>query len=150
MDQVLVVRDDLIRLIDGRREEFRQGEPLRCHLVAVVGVDELVVVDAVWGVAFDALHGGLAGVEGEDVVDERLAVGGKFDGFGRVGLVVAGRVGLADFEVFAWVVGGEGREVGGMVDWGGIRVCHFDGVYGGRGEVGGCFAGECAMSKTRI
>lgn len=50
------------------------------HLVAVVGVDELVVVDAIRGVALDAAAGGLARVESEDIVEESLAGGRELDG----------------------------------------------------------------------
>ena len=92
----------------------------------------------------------MARVEGENVVHEALAVGRELDGFGRVGLVVAGRVGLADFEVFAWVVGGEGGEVGGVVDGGSVGVCHFGGGCGGEGEEGGCDCSEFAMLGWRI
>ena len=51
LDQVFVVLDDFVALVDGGGEEFGQREPLPGHFVAVVGVDELVVVDAVGRVA---------------------------------------------------------------------------------------------------
>lgn len=57
----------MVGFVDGGGEDFGKGEPLAGHFVAVVGVDELVVVDTVGGVAFDALDGGLAGVEGDDL-----------------------------------------------------------------------------------
>jgi hypothetical protein len=62
--EIAVVADDFVALVGGVREEFGEREPLPRHLVAVVGVDELVIVDAVGGVAGDALDGGGAGVEG--------------------------------------------------------------------------------------
>jgi len=46
LDQGVVVTDDLVAEVLGRREEFRQPKPLPGHLVPVVGVDELVVVHA--------------------------------------------------------------------------------------------------------
>lgn len=105
------------------------------HLVPVVGVDELVVVDAVGGVALHALDGGVAAVELEDVVDEGLAGRGELEGLGWVGGVVFGRVGLADFELLAW----SGRvfgEVGHLGEVGGEST--------GRWWVGSeCGAGEC-------
>jgi hypothetical protein len=64
---VVVGTDYLVGFVDGGFEEFGEGEPLACHFVAVVGVDELVVVDAVSCVAFHAFDGGLAGVEGDDL-----------------------------------------------------------------------------------
>ena len=60
LDEERVVCDDLVALVLAAREELGEGEPLAGHLVAVVGVDELVVVDAVWGVALYAAAGGLA------------------------------------------------------------------------------------------
>lgn len=67
LDQVGVGADDLVGFVDGGGEELGEREPLAGHFVAVVGVDELVVVDAVGGVALHALDGGLAGVEGDDL-----------------------------------------------------------------------------------
>jgi len=119
LNQPFLVRDDLIPLAHALLEELRQREPLPGHLIPVVGVHKLVVVDAVWGIAFDALNGGLAAVEGEDVVDEGLACGGEGERFGGVGGVVVVGVGLADFEVLAGEGGGEvgggdgGRHCGG-------------------------------------
>jgi hypothetical protein len=43
-DEIAVVLHDLVFLIDGGVEEFRQSKPLPSHLVAVVDVDELVLV----------------------------------------------------------------------------------------------------------
>jgi hypothetical protein len=63
----VVGADYLVGFVDGGVEEFGEGEPLACHFVAVVGVDELVVVDAVGCVAFYTFDGGLAGVEGDDL-----------------------------------------------------------------------------------
>ena len=73
--------------------------------------------------ALDAADGRLAGVEGEDVVDEGLAGGGQGEGFGWVGRVVAGWVRLADFEVFAGRVGRVFGEVRCVVDGGGHGGC---------------------------
>jgi hypothetical protein len=86
-------------------EKLGQCKPLARHLVAVVGVHELVVVDAVGRVAFHALDRGLAGVEGDDVVDEGLAGGREGEAFAWVGGVVFGGGGLADLELLA----GSGR-----------------------------------------
>lgn len=41
----------------------------------VMSVNELIIIDAVWRVALHALDGGLAGVEGDDIVDEGLSSG---------------------------------------------------------------------------
>lgn len=71
------------------------------NLLSVVCVDELIVVDAVCGVAFYALNSGFAAVEGDDVVDEGLALGGEGEGFRGVRGVVFGAVGLAHFVLFA-------------------------------------------------
>ena len=60
LDEERVVCDDLVALVLAACEELGEGEPLASHLVAVVGVDELVVVEAVWGVALYAAAGGLA------------------------------------------------------------------------------------------
>jgi hypothetical protein len=57
----------LVGFVDGGVEEFGEREPLARHLIAVICVDELVVVYAVGCVAFYALDGGLAGVEGDDL-----------------------------------------------------------------------------------
>lgn len=67
LNHVVVGADDLVRLVDRGIEEFRQGKPLSCHFVAVVGVHELIVVDTVWSIAFYALNCGLARVEGDDL-----------------------------------------------------------------------------------
>ena len=73
LDEETVVGDDLVGLVLAFGEEFGKSEPLAGHLVAVVGVDKLVVVDAVGGVTLDATTGGLARIEGDDVVEESLA-----------------------------------------------------------------------------
>lgn len=67
LDEVVVGADYLVAFVDGGFEEFGEGEPLAGHFVAVVGVDELVVVDAVGGVAFYAGNGWVAAVEGDDL-----------------------------------------------------------------------------------
>lgn len=69
LDQVLVVLDHFVALIFGFFEQLGKREPLAGHLVAVVGVDELVIVDAVTRVPLDTLDCRLAGVEGYNVVD---------------------------------------------------------------------------------
>ena len=79
LDEERVVCDELVTLVLATCEELGKGEPLAGHLVAVVGVDELVVVDAVRGVAPDALPGRLAGVQRDDVVHQRLAGRREFD-----------------------------------------------------------------------
>ena len=63
---------DTCSTLDLRFEQLRQSEPLARHLVAIVGVYELIIVDAVGRVAFYTLDRWLAGVEGDDVVDESL------------------------------------------------------------------------------
>lgn len=65
LDHVVVGADDLVGFVYRGGEEFGQGEPLARHFVAVVCVDELVVVDAVGGVAFYAGDGWGARVEGD-------------------------------------------------------------------------------------
>lgn len=72
LDDFVVGPDYLVPFVYGGIEEFGEREPLAGHLVAIVGVDELVVVDAVRCVAFYAGDGGLAAVEGDDL-DTRLA-----------------------------------------------------------------------------
>jgi hypothetical protein len=84
--------------------------------IPVVRIHELIVVDAVGGVALHTLDGGLTGVEGDDIVDECLSGGREGDGFRGVGFVVACGMGLADLESLAGSVGGVLWEVGCMVD----------------------------------
>lgn len=60
LDQVTVVLGHLVAFILGLLEQLWQREPLACHLVSIVHVHELVVVDAVWRVAFDSLGRRLA------------------------------------------------------------------------------------------
>lgn len=101
LDQTGLVDDDLIPLVLAVLEQLRQREPLPGHLVAVVGVHELIVIDAIGGVALHALDGGLAAVERDDVVDEGLAGWRELERFGWVGGVVFHGVGLADLELLA-------------------------------------------------
>lgn len=108
MDQPRLILHNLISLILARLEQFWQREPLSRHLVPIIGVHELIVIHAVRRVTTHALHGGLAAVEGDDVVDERLARGGELEGFGGVGGVVFRGVGLAGLEVLARGGGGDG------------------------------------------
>jgi hypothetical protein len=63
---------DTCSTLDSRFKQFRQSEPLARHLVAIIGVYELIIIDAVGRVAFYTLDRWLAGVEGDDVVDESL------------------------------------------------------------------------------
>jgi hypothetical protein len=100
---------------------------LPCRLVAVVGVDELVVVDAVRSITLDVFDCRFAAVEGDDVVDEGLAGWREEEGFRWVVSVVSGG-GLADFELLAWSGGVLAGELGGRVDLG----------LGGVGQFGGC------------
>lgn len=88
-------------IVNLRLEQLRKSKPLARHLIAVVGVHELIVVDAVRRVAFDAFDRWLAGVEGDDVVDESLAGGREGEALAGVGGVVFGGRGLADLELLA-------------------------------------------------
>ncbi len=74
LDEERVVLHDLVALVLARVEQLWEGEPLPGHLVAVVRVDELVVVHAVRGVPLDAAAGVLARVEGDDVVEQSLSL----------------------------------------------------------------------------
>lgn len=71
------------------------------HLVAVVGVDELVIIDTVGCVALNSLDCGFAGVEGNDVVDQSLTGGRQLDALAWVGCVVFRRRSLTDFKLLA-------------------------------------------------
>jgi hypothetical protein len=126
LDDLVVAADDLVALVlrpvhvvsiltsipstigtqtafqDLRFEQLRQSEPLARHLVAIVGVYELVVVDAVGRVAFHTFDRWLAGVEGDDIVDESLTGGREGKALAWVGSVVFGGRGLADLELFTW------------------------------------------------
>lgn len=79
LDKILIVLDHLVALILRLFEELGKREPLSGHLVAVVGVDELVIVDAITCVSFHTFDGRLAGVEGYDVVDKSLSLWGELD-----------------------------------------------------------------------
>lgn len=102
LNQILLVLNDLIPLILACVEKFRQREPLACHLVAIVGVDELIIVYAVGCVPLNAANSRFAGVESDDVVDEGLTGGRELEGFGWVWSVVFGSGRLADFVLLAW------------------------------------------------
>jgi hypothetical protein len=67
LDHVVVGAYHLVAFVYRRFEELRQREPLACHLVPVVGVHELVVVDAVGRVALYARNCRLAAVESDDL-----------------------------------------------------------------------------------
>ena len=91
------------------------------HLVTVVGVDlsysqhdikdlddknatdELVIVAAVGSVALDPSDCRFAGVKGDDIVDQGLALGAELDRFGWIGCVVLRCRGLANFKLLSWL-----------------------------------------------
>lgn len=123
LDQILIVLDNLISLVFARFEQLRQCKPLPGHLIPVVGIHKLVVVHTVGGVPLHALDGGLAAVQGKNIVDEFLAGLRERQRLGWVWGVVFRRRGLADFEILARRGGGVG-EVG------------FAGVSRGRGGHG--------------
>lgn len=123
LDHFIIASDHLVAVVDARLEQLRQCKPLARHLVAVIGIHELVIVDAVWSIALDALDGGLAAVERDDVVYESLSfqctgivsselaitfgescVPSRAQGqrFGRIRRVVLARGRLARFEVLSW------------------------------------------------
>ena len=112
LDEERVVCDDLVALVLATCEELGEGEPLAGHLVAVVGVHELVVVHAVGRVPLYAAAGRLAGVEREDVVEQRLPRGREPYRLGWVRVVVVRRRRLADFKVLAGK-GGVVRQLSG-------------------------------------
>ena len=89
-------------------ERFRQSEPLPCHLVSIIGVNELIIIHAIRCVSLHSLDSGSAAVQLDDVVHERLTGRTQRDRLGRVGLVVVSRMGLAGFVVLAWSGGGDG------------------------------------------
>lgn len=108
LDHLVVGPHDLVAEIGRVGEEFGEGEPLPGHLVAVVGVHELVVVHAVPRVALHFGDAGLAGVEVDDVVHQALSRRGEGQRFGGVRGVVFARGGLTGLEVLA----GEGGVLG--------------------------------------
>lgn len=59
LDYFVVAFDDFVGFVFAFLEEFREGKPLTGHFVSVVGVDELIVIHAVWGVSFYPLDGWL-------------------------------------------------------------------------------------------
>lgn len=122
LNQIPVVLDDLVALIFARLEKLGQSKPLSGHLVAVIGVDtkevlacrrthvsrggtseQLIVVYAVGGIALNSADCRFAGIKGNDVVDQGLALGAELDRFRRVGRVVLRCRGLANFELFSWL-----------------------------------------------
>jgi hypothetical protein len=139
LDDFVVAADDLVALVLGpvhvvsiltsisstistqtafqdlRFEQLRQSKPLARHLVAIIGVDKLVVVDTVGRVAFHTFDRWLAGVEGDDIVDESLTGGREGKALAWVGSVVFGSGGLANFELLSrcggHFEGGGGGEV---------------------------------------
>jgi hypothetical protein len=121
-------------VVNLRLEQLGKSKPLARHLVAVVGVHELIVVDAVRRVPFHAFDRRLTGVESNYIVDESLTGGREGKALAWVGGVIFGCGGLADFELLAGCRGhfecGGGGEV---VEWlwcflGG--ECWFDGRAG--------------------
>ena len=79
LNEIPVIFDDFIFDIMTVLEELRQCEPLTCHLVTVVCVNELIVVDTVRRVALDSFDSGLTGIQRNDIVNEGLSIGRKFD-----------------------------------------------------------------------
>ncbi len=47
LDQAGLILHDLVSVVCAVVEQLRKGEPLACHLVAIVGVDELIIVHAI-------------------------------------------------------------------------------------------------------
>lgn len=88
LDQVPVILDDLVTFVLTLLEELGQSEPLACHLVSVVGVNELVIVDAVGCVTLDASDSGLTAIEREDIIHKSLALGAEWERLRRIGSVV--------------------------------------------------------------
>ena len=88
LDQVSIVYDNLVPFISTLGEQLRQREPLPSHLIPIVGVHKLIIVDAVGGRALHALHGGMAAVEGDDVVEKALAGRGEGKGFAGIGGII--------------------------------------------------------------
>jgi hypothetical protein len=88
-------------VVNLRLEQLRKSKPLARHLIAVVGVHELIVVDAVRSVPFHAFDRRLAGVESNDIVDESLTGGREWETLAGVGGLVFGGRGLADLELLA-------------------------------------------------
>ena len=115
LDQVSVVLDDLVAFVLAVLEQLRKSEPLSSHLVAVIGVDKLVIVNAVRSVTLHASNGRLAAVQSDDIVNQSLALRAELDGLGGVGGVVLRCRGLADFKLLSWLA----RHVCGLlVDYG--------------------------------
>ena len=119
LDQTRLIHHYLVPVVLARSEQFRQREPLPGHLIPVVGVHELVVVDAVGRVPLHALDGRLAAVERDDVVDEALPRGGELDRLRWVRRVVIRGGGLAGLVLLPRGLGvhgaggdGVGRHVG--------------------------------------
>jgi len=82
------------------------------ELTAVISIHELIIVYAIRCVALDALNSRLAGVEGNDVVDQALTGWREVEGLGGIGREVFRGGGLARLEVFA----GRGSGAVGEVD----------------------------------
>ena len=124
-------------------EQLRQREPLARHLVAVISIHELIVVHAIGRVALDALDGRFAAVQGDDVLDEALAVRAQRQGARRVGRVVFGAVGLAGLEALAGGLRGAAGEVDGAGVLAGGR--HPDGCCGEGGFGYGSGVVDCRL-----
>jgi len=101
LDHLVVTADNLITFILGCFEELWQSKPLPGHLVSIIGIYELVIVDAVWGVSLYSLNCGFAAVQCEDVVDESLSGFAERQRLRRIGMPVFRCGGLADLEVLA-------------------------------------------------
>jgi hypothetical protein len=83
---------------------------------------ELVVIDAVCCVALNSSDCRFAGVEGDDIVDQSLALRTELDRLGGIGRVVLRRRCLTNFKLFSWLARhGLGRLVNVLCEMG--RMC---------------------------
>ena len=69
MNQARFILLDLIAVSLTFFETFWKCEPLTYHFVSIIGIDKLVVIDAIACKSFHSLDCGMALVDGEDVVD---------------------------------------------------------------------------------
>jgi len=88
LDQVCVVLDDLVALVLATLEQLWERKPLTGHLVAVIGIDKLVIVNTVCGVPLHPSDSRLAAVEGNDVVDKSLSRWAKLKRLGWIWSVI--------------------------------------------------------------
>ena len=101
LDKVLVVDDDLVAEVFRILEQLWQSEPLAGHLVSIVGIHELIIIDAIGGIALDTLNGGFARIEGQDVVNQGLTGRRQWEGFRWVRGIIVAFCCLAGFEMLA-------------------------------------------------